>query len=268
MVFHKKPPLARLSTQPLKPGCCCRLKTLGQHFCGLVFRNKNLGSHFCWRKYDMFPFLLPFLFASVRSHTQTMNTLVPSRAQPDTLPSGPGPPLASRTSPPPGSVSLTFFCSRFLPWASLPLRSAAAPPSASPGSSLISPSSPEPPPCGQQSTCSDQISSLQSHNNPQEQASGCSEGRDIGAAKPVKRSRSCAVSDGTGPEPGWSGTKVHALDRHVPNRIPEPSVPDTSEARPSRDTLFVNTSPSVSPRTHFSEPQLPLHDDNNLSNTY
>lgn len=113
--------------QPLKPGCWCRLNTLRQHFCGLVFRNKNLGSHFCRRKYDTFPFLLPFLFASVRSHTQTMNTLVPSGVQPDTLPSGPGPPLASRPSRPPGSVSLTFFCSRFLPWTPLPLHSRCSP---------------------------------------------------------------------------------------------------------------------------------------------
>lgn len=258
--------------QPLKPGCWCRLNTLRQHFCGLVFRNKNLGSHFCRRKYDMFPFHLPFLFASVRSHTQTMNTLVPSDVQPDTLPSGPGPPLASWPSPPPGSVSLTFFCLRFLPWTPLPLRSRCSPTLRLSWLFSVSP----PPrttaswaaPQQNQSTCTDQISSFQSHSNPQEQASRCSGGRDTGTGKPVKCSRSYAVSDRIGPEPSCSGTKVHALDRHVPNPIPEPSAPDTSEARPSRDTLVVNTSPSVSPRTRFSEPQLPLHDDNNLSNTY
>ena len=174
--FHKKPLLARLSTQPLKPGCCRCLNTLRQHFCGLVFRNKNLGSHFCWRKYDTFPFLLPFLFASVRSHTHTMNTLVPSGAQPDTFPSGPGPPLASRLSPPPGSFSdfllLAFSSLGFAP-SLFPLQPHPPPLLAL----LLSPLPPRTPPRGQhhgrhQSTCTDQISSFQPHNNPQNRPAG------------------------------------------------------------------------------------------------
>lgn len=210
--FHKKPLLARLSTQPLKPGCSCRLNTLGQHFRGLVFRIKSLGSHSCCRKQTRFPFFFPFCLLPSGA-TPKPPTHRPQLCAARHIPfPGRGPPLASRLSPPPGSFSdfplLAFSALGFAP-SLFPLQPHPPPLLAL----LSSPPPPRTPPCGQhhgrhQSTCTDQISSLQSHNSPQEQASGCSEGRDVGVGKPVTCSRSHAVSDRTGPEPGWSGTKV------------------------------------------------------------